>query len=465
MSSEAQGDLTTGENADVLGVRASFGELQIRPWSRLHDPRPTRYQKTFASAAEVNMDVTIALDHRFWRTPDGRCWSQTVFPRGYWSRYLTVFSEVRILARVHETAAPSPTWTRVDGDRVTVTALPGYLGPWQFLLQATRVRAAIDRAVADPSAILLRVPGLISSIANRLLIPGRPYGLEVLGDPYDVFAPGAIPHPLRPLLRYGFTKELQRQCRAAPCSLYVTRSALQRRYPPPRARSGSPETFSIGVSDVELPEDAFVHESQLPDESAYQPNAGRNGRFAIIFVGMLEVPYKAADVLLDAFARCVRSGLDAGLTIVGDGRIRPQLERLAHSLCVDDRVRFLGSLPSGGPVREQLDASDLFVLPSRVEGLPRAMLEAMARGLPCIGTSIGGMRELLPREALVPPGHAGELTAKILEVSANPIGRAGWARNNLARAREYSDDVLQPKRVSFYQHLRDLTSTWQRTHH
>src|SRR5215813_1170225 len=298
---------------------APFWRAPARPPSRLHDPRPTRYQKTFASAAEANMDLTIALDQRFWRTPDGRCWSQTVFPRAYWSRYLTVFREVRIVARVHETAVAPATWTRVDGDGVTLTALPGYLGPWQFLRQANRVRAAVDRAVADASAILLRVPGLISSIANRLLSPGRPYGLEVLGDPYDVFAPGAVRHPLRPLLRYGFTKELQRQCRAAPCTLYVTRSALQRRYPPPRGPSGWSETFSIGVSDVELPEDAFVHESQLPDKSAYQPNAGRNGRFAIIFVGMLEVPYKAADVLLAAFARCVQSGLDAALTIVGDG--------------------------------------------------------------------------------------------------------------------------------------------------
>src|SRR5262249_38763932 len=160
------------------------------------------------------------------------------------------------------------------------------------------------------------------------------------------------------------------------------------------------------------------------------------GRFAIIFVGTLEVPYKAADVLLAAFARCLRSGLDAGLTIVGDGRLRPQLERLAQSLSVNDRVRFLGPIPAGGPVREELDASDLFVLPSRVEGLPRAMVEAMARGLPCIGTSIGGMPELLPREALVKPGDAEELAAKILELASSPAQRAEWARNNLAKARE-----------------------------
>src|SRR5262249_49365226 len=157
--------------------------------------------------------------------------------------------------------------------------------------------------------------------------------------------------------------------------LYVTQGALQRRYQPARGRSGSSKSFSIAASDVELPEDAFVRESQLPDKSAYQLNAGRNGRFAIIFVGTLEVPYKAADVLLAAFARCLRSGLDAGLTIVGDGRLRPQLERLAQSLSVNDRVRFLGPIPAGGPVREELDASDLFVLPSRVEGLPRAMVE------------------------------------------------------------------------------------------
>ncbi len=406
------------------------------------------------------MKVTIAVEQRFWRTPDGCCWSETVHPRAYWSRYLSVFSGVTILARVHETAAAQPTWRRVDGDVVSVKAIPAYVGPWEFVRNFAAVRTAIARATSDASAILLRVPGPIGSIARSALSRGRPYGLEVIADPYDVFAPGAVPHPLRPLLRYGSTKVLQRQCRTSPCILYVTQNALQRRYPP-RGGVGSPEGFSIGVSDVELPESAFCDDSRLRARTVHQAKAGRNGRFSIIFVGSLEVSYKAPQVLITAFSRCVQSGLDADLTMVGEGRLRPRMESLAQSLGVRDRVRFLGSIPAGDPVREQLDASDLFVLPSRVEGLPRAMAEAMARALPCIGTAVGGIPELLPPEALVRPGDIDELAMKIRELAANPAQRADWARRNLAKAREYHDEVLQPKRLSFYRYLRDLTLAWQ----
>ena len=60
-----------------------------------------------------------------------------------------------------------------------------------------------------------------------------------------------------------------------------------------------------------------------------------------------------------------------------------------------DRVRFRGQLTTPVDVRAELDRADLFVLPSRQEGLPRAMIEAMARALPCIGSSVGGIPELL----------------------------------------------------------------------
>lgn len=107
---------------------------------------------------------------------------------------------------------------------------------------------------------------------------------------------------------------------------------------------------------------------------------GANRRFRIAFVGTLEVPYKNLDVLIAALARCVRAGLDAELAIIGSGRRAPVFESIARDLAVSDRLTFLGTVPAGEAIRKQLDASDLFVLPSRQEGMPRALIEAMARG-------------------------------------------------------------------------------------
>jgi glycosyltransferase involved in cell wall biosynthesis len=410
------------------------------------------------------MEVIIALEKRFYRTPDDRYWTDSVYPRPFWSRYLTVFDRVRVLARVHRAPAPPDTWKRVDGDGVGVAAIPAYVGPWDFVRNLGRVRAAVRCAVATDAATLLRVPGMLATLACTAMPTNRPYGVEVLGDPYDEFSPGAIPHPLRPFFRWWFTRALRAQCREAACNLYVTERALQRRYPPGLRYLGTApedckESLSVGVSDVELPEAAFIAQDVLAKRLS---TAGPHRRFRLVFVGTLEVPYKAVDVLIAAFARCVRAGLDAELTIIGSGRQRPVFESLAGKLGVSDRVVFLGSVPAGEPIRQQLDASDLFVLPSRVEGLPRAIVEAMARGLACIGTRVGGVPELLPDPALVTPGNVDELAASILELASNPLRRAEMGAQNLATARRYREDLLQPRRIAFYRCLRDLTAAWSR---
>jgi glycosyltransferase involved in cell wall biosynthesis len=411
------------------------------------------------------MELTIALEHRFYRTPDGRYWTGSLYPHSFWSRYLRVFHSVKILARVHEASAGADNWKRVDGDGISVAAIPAYVGPWDFVRMVRHVHRAVAHAVADDSAMLLRVPGLVATLASSAMQRGRPYGVEVAGDPYDVFSPGANSHPLRPFFRWWFPRVLRVQCSDAACSLYVTEHALQRRYPPRTEHAQEvPEQYgenlSVGVSDVELPEEAFAADDALLRCASV--HAGRSGRFRIAFVGTLEAGYKALDVLIAAFARCVRAGLDAELTIIGSGRQKPVFESLARSLRVSDRLTFLGSLPAGEPIRRHLDASDLFVLPSRQEGLPRALVEAMARGLACIGTRVGGVPELLPDSAIVTPGDADELAAKILELAANPTRRAQLGAHNLATARRYHQDVLQPRRTAFYQCLRDLTVAWRR---
>ena len=93
----------------------------------------------------------------------------------------------------------------------------------------------------------------------------------------------------------------------------------------------------------------------------------------------------------------MQAGHDLTLRVVGDGKRRPDLEALAAQLNCRERIVFAGQLPSTAIIGE-LDRADLFVLPSRQEGLPRAMIEAMARALPCIGSDVAGFPELLPLE-------------------------------------------------------------------
>lgn len=138
-------------------------------------------------------------------------------------------------------------------------------------------------------------------------------------------------------------------------------------------------------------------------------------RYAV-FVGRLH-PVKSVDTLIRSLA-C--TGADAlHLVIVGDGSERPALEELARELGVEGRVRFVGASDS---VADYLRASDMFLLSSVGEGMPNALLEAMACGLACAVTrSVGGIDELLgdARGVTVPAGDVPAWTVTMNRLAAD----------------------------------------------
>ncbi len=407
------------------------------------------------------MRLSLTTEHRFHRTPDGAIWTSTSSAYAFWARYLSVFDEVNVAARVLNVPRAGEQWIRADGPSVRFSAVPHYIGPYQFAVRWPGIRRALRDAIRDDDAVLMRVPSFLANCVEPMLRRRRqPYGLEVVGDPYDGLAPGGIRHLLRPLLRISLPRQLRRQCEHAAGVAYVTERALQQRYP-----ARGPMT---GVSDAAIPAASIddthrvftTHYSSLsldPSPQSVQRGAFSSGSVGLICVGSLEQFYKGHDVLLRAMGKCVAWGVDLRLTLVGDGRIRPKIEALAGELGIRDRCAFLGHLVQGSAVMAELDKADLFVLPSRTEGLPRALIEAMARGLPCISTTVGGIPELLAPEDLVDPGNVSALAGKIREVADSPARREQMSQRNLAVARRYAEDVLQPRRVEFYRHIRTVT--------
>src|SRR5882724_7400726 len=174
------------------------------------------------------MEVTVALDVRYSVAPDGTVWSQAGMARRFWERYLAVFETVTVVARAVPVERVPEGWVPVNGKNILFRGIPNYCGPWEYVRQYQRIHAAIESAVPHQGAVILRVGSQIGNcIARRLDRNGRPYALEVLGDPYEVFAPGVVDHPLRPFFRWYFARQLRRQCLRASGVAYVTRMALQ----------------------------------------------------------------------------------------------------------------------------------------------------------------------------------------------------------------------------------------------
>lgn len=392
--------------------------------------------------------LLVASETRFVRAHDGSIHAPSgVDGYAFWTRYLDAFDAVTVAARTRP-GIVGPTAVAVEGAGVRVAALPDYVGPWGFWQTRRRLREVLRAAVAPVDAFCLRAPGAVAAVAWTLAA-GRPVGVEVVGDPLDALAPGAVRSLVRPAARLLIARQLRAMCRDATAVAYVTGGALQRRYPT--------HAWSTVYSSIDLAAGAFATDELLRRRLM---RAGAPGRgttqdpWRVLFVGSLAQRYKGLDVLLAALTRVQADGIAIELTVAGDGRHRAELEAQAHALGVT--AHFVGHQPAGAGVRALLDVVDAFVLPSRCEGLPRALIEAMARGLPCLATGVGGVPELLDAADLVPPNDVAALAAGLTALlRRGPLALARDGRRNREGARGYARERLVPRRQAFYGHLRD----------
>ena len=136
-----------------------------------------------------------------------------------------------------------------------------------------------------------------------------------------------------------------------------------------------------------------------------------------------------------------------------ENRLFPSPSRLSPCPFAKRRLenaRFCGTLASGTAVNQWLDDIDLYIQPSLTEGLPRALIEAMSRGCPALGSGAGGIPELLAPECIHKPGDSATL-AKMLETA---IQDKDWQKSQAARnfreAAAYDSKVLDDIRREFW---------------
>jgi glycosyltransferase involved in cell wall biosynthesis len=180
-----------------------------------------------------------------------------------------------------------------------------------------------------------------------------------------------------------------------------------------------------------------------------------NGKVNVIFVGRLN-PIKGLGTLLPAFAKArqLRPDLDWQLWLLGEGPLRSALQASAAELGLAEAVKFCGAVSD---VPAYLDRADIFVLPSKAEGLSNALQEAMTAGLPCIASRVGGNPELIiPDDSglLVTSESETELVDALLSLAANEdlrrrIGRR--AQQTISEA--FSLDHVARRYLGLYQRL------------
>lgn len=156
---------------------------------------------------------------------------------------------------------------------------------------------------------------------------------------------------------------------------------------------------------------------------------------------------KGLDILLEAFAQLTS---EACLWIIGDGMLRSELETHVQQLRLTQRVSFLGYQAQAN---DYLRQCDIFVLPSRFEGLSFALLEALALGLPCIVTDVGDHGRLINSGEngwVVPPNDPAALTTALESLLRDRKKRAHFSVQARNTAEKYSAEKMAQRTFAVY---------------
>jgi L-malate glycosyltransferase len=190
-----------------------------------------------------------------------------------------------------------------------------------------------------------------------------------------------------------------------------------------------------------------------PDRAMPRDSLVPGGQKLLVHVSNFREVKRVRDVIR-IFAR-VRRAMPATLVMVGDGPERADAEHTARELEVAGDVRFLGRLDNVAPL---LGAADLFVLPSQTESFGLAALEALACGTPVLAARVGGLPELITDDVeglLEPVGSVEAMARRAIDLLRDPVRFAAMREAAVARAGEFSTDVVVPKYEAFYQLVLD----------
>lgn len=259
----------------------------------------------------------------------------------------------------------------------------------------------------------------------------KPYAVEVVGCPWDSLWNHSLKGKILAPIVFLCSKYIIRQAKYV---LYVTNEFLQRRYPTNGKTVGC-SNVSIHIAEMtvlaERLEHIKIHE----------------GKIVLGTAAALYVRYKGQEYVIRALAELKKRGYTNFEYQVAGGGSSEYLLETARRYDVIDQFKVIGRL-THDEVLEWLKGVDVYIQPSLQEGLPRAVIEAMSRAVPCIGTAIAGIPELLDKEMLFSRKDYIEIANILEKLSLEDFER--YAKRNYEKAKEYDVDVLGKRRKDFY---------------
>lgn len=310
--------------------------------------------------------------------------------------------------------------------------IPNFKSISTYFSNKNKAKEIIEKAVEYHDLLVIRLPSAAGAIAfKKALELKKPVLVEFVACVFDAL----WNYDWRgKLLAHYKLRKYQKLMLLAGHTIYVTNRFLQSRYP----------TIGkyIGCSDVEIePIDQNVLQIRL------EKIRKQSEPLVLCTVAALDVPYKGQADVIKAIGRLKQEGILYKYKLIGQGN-PDQLQETIVKNNVEDLVEIIGTLPHH-KVFDFLETIDVYIQPSKVEGLPRALAEALSKGCPSLGSAVGGIPELISEECLFKPGSVQEIVQKLKKIDT--LWLLEQASLNFETAKEYQKNILEKRRKAFYQ--------------
>lgn len=384
------------------------------------------------------MTGLIVHDSRMFLDENGNYYKISTDNEHYW-RYYTIADDMRLCMRTQrDTSVNLAQMPQITLKNFKVINCPSLHSISDMMKNYLTVKQILEQEVKKADFVVLKLPGFFCDIAYQYIKKyHKPFLCELGGCPWDALWNHGLKGKIIAPFQYLYTKKIIRKCDFV---LYVTERFLQRRYPT-RGKS-------IGCSNVIIP-------PTPTDVLEHRIAKIKKGKHPLIIgtTAAVDVRYKGQQYIIEAMGRLKKRGITHfRYQLVGDGDMH-YLQEVAKRWNVSEEVEFLGRMPKEDVFR-WLETIDIYAQPSRQEGLPRALIEAMSKGLPCIGARTAGIPELLDANVIFSnTGNNINEICSLLERMDEPFF-IQQARRNFQEAKKYEKGILEKKRKDFYVEFR-----------
>lgn len=366
---------------------------------------------------------------------DGRIYARS-YGADIWKRYLVAFDSIKVCTRCREASAKEVAGVdELVCDNVMFDDRVGmFAGPDAFV--SSKIKKILREDIQEADAMICRLDSFMGLMAvEECKRQGKPYIIEVVGCAWDSFwNHGIAGKILAPFMFYA----MKRAVKQAPYAIYVTKEFLQHRYP----TKGKNTNISNVALDTPSEEVLAKRQANL----AAKKTTDTVHLFTVANVG---VRYKGMHFVVEALSILKKKGIaNFKYHMVGEGN-QDYIKSVADKLGVADQIVFHGPVKHAEVLRLLQTECDVYVQPSLQEGLPRAVIEAMGCALPCIGSDVAGIPELIDEKFIfkrsknIPSQIASLLEQMDLE------NRVCQSKINFERSLNYAYPVLCDRRTKF----------------